>query len=74
MFDITKHSAFQTVGDLRELLSRLPAETRVCICGDINCFYHEEEDRSTICLDCEDLEECYEGNALPPYLPIKTMP
>ncbi len=66
MFNLTKRSAFQTVGDLRELLCYLPAETRVCICGDISCFYHEEEDRSTICLNCEDLEECYEGNALPP--------
>lgn len=60
MFSILKRSAFQTVGDLRVLLSQLPAETQVCICGDSNCFYHEEQDRSVICLDCEDLEDCYD--------------
>lgn len=61
MFNIAKRRAFQTVGDLQELLSCLPAETQVCICGDNNCYYHEEKDRSVICLDCEDLDECYEG-------------
>ena len=51
MFNIAKRRAFQTVGDLQELLSCLPAETQVCICGDNNCYYHEEKDRSVICLD-----------------------
>lgn len=60
MFNIQKRDTFQTVGDLRVLLSHLPAETRVCICGNANCFYHEEQDRSAICLDTEDLEDCYE--------------
>lgn len=60
MFDIRKRSAFQTVGELRALLNRLPAETTVCICGDANCFFHEELAASAICLDCEDLREHYE--------------
>lgn len=64
MFDINKRKAFLTVGDLRALTNDLPAETRVCICGDANCFYHEEHDGSVICLDCEDLQEYYEENAV----------
>lgn len=62
MFNINKRKAFLTVGDLRALMNDLPAETRVCICGDANCFYHEEQDGSTICLDCEDLQEYYDEN------------
>lgn len=64
MLDINKRKAFLTVGDLRALTNDLPAETRVCICGDANCFYHEEQDGSAICLDCEDLREYYEENAI----------
>ena len=64
MFDINKRAAFLTVGDLRVLTNNLPAETRVCICGDVNCFYHEEQDGSAICLDCEDLQEYYDENAI----------
>lgn len=64
MFDIDKRKPFLTVGDLRTLTNNLPAETRVCICGDANCFYHEEQDGSAICLDCEDLQEYYEENAV----------
>lgn len=64
MFDIDKRKSFLTVGDLRALTNDLPAETRVCICGDTNCFYHEEQDGSAICLDCEDLQEYYEENTV----------
>ena len=60
MFDIRKRSAFQTVGELRNLLKYLPTNTRICICGDSNCFYHEEMDASVVCLDCEDLQEYYD--------------
>lgn len=60
MFDIRKRAAFRTVGELRALLNRLPAETTVSICGDIDCFYHEERGADAICLDCEDLREHYE--------------
>lgn len=65
MFNINKRKAFLTVGDLRALMNDLPAETRVCICGDANCFYHEEQDGSAICLDCEDLQEYYDENDAP---------
>lgn len=64
MFDINKRKAFLTVGDLRALMNDLPAETRVCICGDANCFYHEEQDGSAICLDCEGLQEYYDENTV----------
>ena len=48
MFDIRKRKAFQTVGELRALLNRLPAYADVYICGDANCFFHEQADRSSI--------------------------
>ena len=59
MFDIRKRTGFQTVGELRTLLNHLPASTRVTICGDGNCFYHEDRTDSIICLDCEDLDSFY---------------
>ena len=40
MYNINKRKQFDTVGDLKKLLS-------------------VEEDESVICLDTEDLEECY---------------
>ena len=52
MYDIRKRRGFQTVGELRAMLNQLPAHTRVSICGDLNCFFHEEQDGSLICLDC----------------------
>ena len=60
MYDIRKRKGFQTVGELRAMLNHLPAYTKVSICGDANCFYHEARDGSLICLDCEDLSYCYE--------------
>lgn len=60
MYDIRKRRGFQTVGELRAMLNHLPARTRVTICGDLNCFFHEEQDSSLICLDCEDLNGHYE--------------
>ena len=60
MYDIRKRRGFQTVGELRAMLNHLPAHTRVTICGDLNCFFHEEQDSSLICLDCEDLNGHYE--------------
>ena len=60
MYDIRKRRGFQTVGKLRVMLNHLPAHTRVSICGDLNCFFHEEQDSSLICLDCEDLNDHYE--------------
>lgn len=59
-YDIRKRRTFQTVGELRALLNHLPAHTRVVICGDLNCFYHEDEDGRTVCLDSEDLADQYE--------------
>ena len=58
-YDIRKRRTFQTVGELRALLNHLPAHTRVVICGDLNCFYHEDEDGRTVCLDSEDLDYQY---------------
>ncbi|MDD4509500.1 MAG: hypothetical protein PHY23_01055 [Oscillospiraceae bacterium] len=60
MYDIAKRRQFKTVGELRKLIENLPDNTEVSICGDNYCFYHEEQDKSCICLDCEDLEDYYE--------------
>ena len=63
MFNLRKRASFSTVGELEELLRELPRNTPVTICGDSRCYYHEELDRSVICLDCEDLEENYKEAA-----------
>ena len=59
MYNINKRSEFTTVGDLRKLLAELSDETLIYICG-AGGWFHIEEDESVICLDCEDLEYCYE--------------
>ena len=60
MYDINKRKNFNTVGDLKKLLASIPDETKVVVCGDDYCWFHIEEDGSVICLDMEDLDECYE--------------
>lgn len=48
------------VKDLIVELSKLPQEATVLICGDSYCYIHVETDDSTICLDNESLDECYD--------------
>ena len=60
MYNINKRKQFNTVGDLKKLLAGIPDETKIVICGDDYCWFHIEEDESVICLDCEDLDDCYE--------------
>ena len=60
MYNINKRKQFDNVGDLKKLLEKLPDETKVVICGDDYCWFHIEEDGSVVCLDMEDLDECYE--------------
>jgi hypothetical protein len=60
MYDINRREQFETVGDLKRLLAEIPDETRIVITGDSYCWFHIEEDETVICLDCEDLEDCYE--------------
>ena len=62
MLDLNKRQQFETAGELIAILSQIPSDTPVAICGDNCCFYHEEQDGSGICLDCEDLSECYDGD------------
>lgn len=59
MYDINRRAQFETVADLKRLLAEVPDETKVYITG-ANGWFHIEEDESVICLDCEDLEDCYE--------------
>lgn len=60
MYNINRRKQFGTVGDLKKLLENISDDTKVVICGDDYCCFHIEEDESVICLDCEDLDECYE--------------
>lgn len=48
------------VKDLIDELSKFPQEADVLICGDSYCYIHVETDNSTICLDNESLDECYD--------------
>ena len=56
MYNINKRAEFTTVGDLRKLLVEAPDKTPIYICG-AGGWFHIEEDKSYICLDCEDLED-----------------
>lgn len=60
MYDITKRKQFSTVGDLKELLKNIPDETQIAVTGDDCCWFHIEQDGSVICLDVEELDDCYE--------------
>ena len=60
MYNINKRKQFETVGDLKKLLAEVSDEVQIVITGDSYCWFHIEEDESVVCLDCEDLEDCYE--------------
>ena len=60
MYNINKRKQFNTVGDLKKLLDEVSDDTKMVICGDDYCWFHIEEDKSVVCLDMEDLEDCYE--------------
>lgn len=62
MYDILKRKQFSTVGELKQLLENYSDNTQIVITGDDYCWFHVEQDESVICLDVEDLEECYENN------------
>ena len=59
MYNINKRKQFETVGDLKKVIAEIPDETKVYITG-VSGWFHIEEDESAICLDCEDLDDCYE--------------
>ena len=61
MFDIVKrkHLSDVTVGELINELNKLPSNAKVFCCGDSNVWLNVEKDNSIICIDSEDLEECY---------------
>lgn len=60
MYNINKRKQFNTVGELKELLKDIPSETKIVITGDDYCWFHIEGDESVVCLDCEDLDDCYD--------------
>ena len=59
MYNINKRSQFETAGDLMRLLAEIPKDAKVYITG-ANGWLHITEDEKVVCLDCEDLEDCYE--------------
>lgn len=59
MYDINKRKQFKTVGDLKQLLANVSDDTKIYITGT-DGWFHIEADESIICLDYEDLDECYE--------------
>ena len=60
MYNINKRKQFDTVGDLKKLLSEVSDDTKIVICGDDYCWFHIEKDESVICLDCEELDDAYD--------------
>ena len=65
MYDISKRKQFSTVGELKQLLENYSDNTQIVVTGDDYCWFHVEQDESVICLDVEDLEECYEEEYVP---------
>ena len=60
MYDIERRKEFTTVGELKQLLAEVSNDTKVCITGDDQCWFHIEKDGSVVNLDCEDLDDTYE--------------
>lgn len=60
MYNIKKRKQFNTIGELKEILKNISDDTKVFVCGEDYCWFHIEQDGSVVCLDNEDLEECYE--------------
>lgn len=62
MYNIEKRKHFTTAAELMALLSSLPAEQRLFVCGQSGGWYHEGDDGDTpvVSLDSDSLDEEYE--------------
>lgn len=62
MYDIEKRKHFTTAAELMALLSSLPAEQELFVCGQSGGWYHEGDNGDTpvISLDSDPLDEEYE--------------
>lgn len=62
MFDVARRRHFEsiTVKDLIVELSKMPQDAEVLCCGDNYMWLHVEDDETVVCIDVEDLEECYD--------------
>lgn len=58
-YDITKRKKFETVGELKELLSEISDDAKVLVLGDDYAWFHTDKDGSVVNFDCEDLDDCY---------------
>ena len=61
MYNINKRAEFETVGDLKRLLADIPDEAELYICG-ANGWLHINTEETKVCLDTDDLEECYDDD------------
>lgn len=63
-FDINKRKelGFVDVGELIEILNKLPRDSKVLFNGSLYGYIHMWSDESTISFDSEDLDEDYEEN------------
>ena len=48
-----------TVGELIRALKKCPQNATVLVCGDTYCYIQVETKNTVVCIDNEDLEECY---------------
>lgn len=64
MFDISRrvNLSGSTIGEVIEILSKLPQEAVVGCCGEPTMFLHVEDDKTAVSIDWNDLEEYYHEN------------
>lgn len=62
MYDIKQLLSFSkiTVEQLIDVLTTLPKDAQIVICGDEYCYLHVESDGSVVNIDNEALDECYD--------------
>ena len=61
MLDVSKrqHLSDLEVGDVVDILSKLPRRAKFAICGMENFFIHVQKDNTVVCLDTDDLHDDY---------------
>lgn len=60
MYDARKRRNFTTAGELMELLTSLPPDQKIFVCGQTGGYFHASSDMSVACLDADELDEEHE--------------
>lgn len=60
MYDVRKRRPFTTAGELTELLTSLPPDQKIFVCGQTGGYFHADSDMSVVCIDADELDEEYE--------------